>query len=115
MRHFATVYSHLHVNITTRFLRCDPNVIGAVNYVEEATKFYSNPTAWLDKEYPMSTKTDLPTHLICFDSLEPHISTFLATRGYEKWLKLYHGHFVPPRVGNYLLVFNRTMNLNFLY
>lgn len=69
--HLTPLYSHLHVNITTRFLHCDPNLTNAVGYVEESTKFYNNPMAWLDNEYPMSTKTELPTHVICFDLLEP--------------------------------------------
>lgn len=70
---------------------------------------------WLDKEYPLSEKIVLPTHLVCFDVLEPLIEKFLTTRGYKKWLEIFHGDFVPARVGNYVIVYNKTAPLSYQY
>lgn len=107
------VFSHLHINIPTRFLHCNPNLTNDKNYVEEATSFYKNPAEWLEKEYSTNdTSIALPTHIICFNTLVPLIKHFLISRNYENWLQLYHGNFVPPKVGNYLLVFNRTTHQN---
>lgn len=100
--------SHLHLNITTRFLHCDPDFSGNSEYMEESVKFYNNPMNWLEKEYPDPYTRKNPTHIICFDTLEPTINKFLKMRGYKKWIELYHGTFVPPKVGNYLLIYQRT-------
>lgn len=103
------IFSHLHTNIPTRFLRCDPNLQNEANYVEESVEFYRNPSLWLEKEYSFGhQRKPFPSHIICFNSLVPAIKNFLNSNHYEQWLQLYHGDFVPPKTGNYLLVFNRT-------
>ena len=112
---YSNICSHLHVNITARFLRCDPNFEKKSYYLEESTRFYKNPMIWLDREYPLSDKTILPTHLICFDVLVPFIETFLTTRGYKKWLQIFHGDFVPRRIGHYIIIYNKTAPSNFQY
>ncbi|KAK7604082.1 hypothetical protein V9T40_004355 [Parthenolecanium corni] len=107
--HLTPLYSHLHTNIPTRFLRCDPNLKNDANYVEESVEFYRNPSLWLEKEYSFGQRRrPLPSHIICFTSLVPIIKNFLNSNHYELWLQLYHGDFVPPKTGNHLLVFNRT-------
>lgn len=38
--HSTPYYSHIHANVTMRFLRCEPNLRKAENYVDEADQFY---------------------------------------------------------------------------
>ena len=65
--HSTPLYSHIHTNITTRFLHCEPNLSGSTNYTEEADQFYADPVKWLEANLQSSTK---PTHLVMFDVLE---------------------------------------------
>ena len=100
--------SHLHLNITTRFLHCDPDFTNNAKYIEESVRFYRNPLLWLEKEYPQEVELANPTHIICFDVLLPTIKKFLDSRRYMETVRLFHGVLVPPKVGNYLLIFERT-------
>lgn len=71
-------YSHIHINVTTRFLTCNPNLGNIQGYIDEADQFYTNPNAWLKQNYP---KDDLlPSHIICFEVLVPQISTDILSR-----------------------------------
>ncbi|XP_065203250.1 GPI mannosyltransferase 3 [Planococcus citri] len=106
--HQTPLYSHLHMNITTRFLHCDPDFTNNPRYTEESVQFYRNPLLWLQKEYPDEHSTENPTHIVCFDVLVPVIKKFLDSRRYQEMVKLYHGTLVPPKIGNYLMVFQRT-------
>lgn len=75
--HSTPMYSHLHVNVTTRFLTCEPNLENEnTTYMDEADVFYENPNKWLHAEYP-PTGT-LPSHIISFDILVPRISSILS-------------------------------------
>lgn len=38
--HSTPYYSHVHANVTMRFLRCEPNLRNVENYVDEADQFY---------------------------------------------------------------------------
>lgn len=73
---FLIYFSHLHVNVTTRFLTCVPNLSKVDDYVDEADSFYNNPPVWLRQNFP-PTGT-LPSHIIMFDVLEPHLSDILS-------------------------------------
>lgn len=64
------------MNVTTRFLTCEPDFSGRTDYVDEADRFYKNPSVWLRTEYPPNGT--LPTHIINFDSLIPSISDILS-------------------------------------
>lgn len=70
-------FSHLHVNVSARFLTCEPNFDKTVNnYIDEADQFYNNPSIWLRKNYPANGT--LPSHVICFDVLKPFISDLMS-------------------------------------
>uniref|UniRef100_A0A6I8QXS2 Mannosyltransferase n=1 Tax=Xenopus tropicalis TaxID=8364 RepID=A0A6I8QXS2_XENTR len=68
--HSIPFYSHVHCPIKMNFLECPPDLSDA--YVDEAELFYASPLAWLNAEF--YNKTLLPTHLIMFSVLEPHLS-----------------------------------------
>lgn len=70
------LFSHLHVNVTTRFLTCVPNLNEVDDYVDEADTFYNNPSAWLRVNYP--PKGTLPSHIIMFDVLAPQLGDILS-------------------------------------
>lgn len=75
---FFIFFSHIHINVTTRFLTCNPNLNNIQGYVDEADKFYENPNAWLRQHYPPNST--LPSHIICFDNLVPIIGNDILTR-----------------------------------
>lgn len=102
--HSTPLYSHLHINITTRFLTCEPNLEKKDNYVDEADLFYNNPSWWLQKHYHPSEL--LPSHVILFDSLEYRISDFL--RRYKPLRRIFHTKLPTERVGEYIIIHERV-------
>lgn len=79
--HSTPLYSHLHVNVSTRFLKCEPNLNSptsdeTVLYQDETESFYENPNKWLHIEYPPTGA--LPSHIISFDVLIPRLSSILS-------------------------------------
>merc|ERR1719427_1739690 len=53
--HSTPLYSHIHNNITVRFLHCTPNLKLDPNYREEADIFYEDAQSWLENTYPNQT------------------------------------------------------------
>ncbi|XP_050719571.1 GPI mannosyltransferase 3-like [Eriocheir sinensis] len=49
--HSTPYYSHLHLNITMRFLTCEPNLKGEEEYLDEADLFDNDPLTWMEREY----------------------------------------------------------------
>lgn len=51
--HSTPLYSHLHTNISTRFLTCDPYLapLPRSSYTDEAALFYQDPLRWLSEQY----------------------------------------------------------------
>lgn len=49
-----------------RFLTCHPNQTNG--YIEEAEKFYANPSEWLEMEV-VNNELYNPTHVVAFDVL----------------------------------------------
>ncbi|KYN29058.1 GPI mannosyltransferase 3 [Trachymyrmex cornetzi] len=77
--HSTPLYSHLHVNISIRFLTCEPNLSNTENYIDEADQFFANATVWLRDNYINNAKVMLPTYVIVFDKVASEISEFLRT------------------------------------
>ncbi|XP_055373326.1 GPI mannosyltransferase 3 [Condylostylus longicornis] len=107
--HSTPYYSHIHQNVTLRFLTCNPNIHMKQNYIDEAELFYRAPDRWLRSHIPSYPKTAMPTHVVLFDSLESKISDFLTN--YYLIDRIHHTDYADERVGNYVLVFERK-NLN---
>ncbi|XP_018315655.1 GPI mannosyltransferase 3 [Mycetomoellerius zeteki] len=77
--HSTPLYSHLHVNVSIRFLTCEPNLSNTENYIDEADQFFANATIWLRDNYINNVKVTLPTYVIAFDKVASEISEFLRT------------------------------------
>ncbi|XP_076260440.1 phosphatidylinositol glycan anchor biosynthesis class B [Rhynchophorus ferrugineus] len=104
--HSTPLYSHIHVNVTARFLTCNPNLNNISSYVDEADAFYHNPNAWLRNNYPPNS--NLPSHIICYDNLLPIIGSDVLTR-YKKIKEFFHTNFpVSSRMGRYVLLYERN-------
>lgn len=98
-------FSHLHVNATLRFLTCPPNLTGEENYIDEADKFYFNPSDWLLENPNWSTSN----YLVIFDSLLKSISKHLAEKDYDLVGNFFHADVVQGRVSQFVLVFQRNL------
>lgn len=99
--HSTPLYSHLHKNVTTRFLTCEPNLYNVSNYQDEADQFYNNPNEWLRSNYPPTGK--LPSHIIAFDSLLLSITDILSR--YKPIYKFFHTNMPSGRVGAFVYIF----------
>lgn len=67
--HSTPYFSHIHQNVTMRFLTCEPNLNNQNNYVDEADHFYNDPLAWYKFHIPVYPRSATPSHLILFDNL----------------------------------------------
>ncbi|XP_068143172.1 GPI mannosyltransferase 3 [Drosophila tropicalis] len=76
--HSTPYYSHIHENVTMRFLTCEPNLNNADNFKDEADRFFNSPVHWLKSHIPVHPPTARPTHVVLFDSLTNKISEFLT-------------------------------------
>ena len=54
------------MNISMRFLRCEPSL--QTGYVEEADLFYSNSSHWLNDNYS-SHLQPMPSHIVMYNGL----------------------------------------------
>lgn len=102
--HSTPLYSHLHANIKTRFLTCEPNfgLNQDENYKDEAEIFYENPNKWLHDEYPPTGA--LPSHIVCFDVLVPRLSSLLSR--YKLVYRFPHTNLpLTSRIGHNVVVY----------
>lgn len=97
--HSTPLYSHIHHNVSTRFLHCEPNLSGLEDYLEEADEFYADPAGWLDR------RETRPTLLVFFESLTSAVSNFL--KNYELCASFFHSHFPEGRIGANVVVYCR--------
>ncbi|XP_067130582.1 GPI mannosyltransferase 3 [Centruroides vittatus] len=108
--HSTPFYSHIHQNITMKFLTCEPDFLNQVDYLDEADVFYGNPTFWLAEKFGSgidveNNKIILPSHIVIFDLLFYHISEFLHYHNYDQCFKTFHTKFPHGRIGSYVKVF----------
>lgn len=108
--HSTPLYSHLHHNINTRILTCEPNLHNTLNYTDEGDVFFENPVQWLKDSYA-STKNgkQLPTHIVMFDVLSKQIQAFLTEGNYKNILSIFHTHFPFSRTGKYISVYTNNI------
>lgn len=95
--------SHLHVKAELQFLTCPPNLNHLKNYVDEADKFYDNPTDWFI-DNPSSSFTN---YLVFFDVLLDSISAHLGSNGFLLIGNFFHADIAQGRVGRRVLVFKK--------
>ncbi|XP_050069537.1 GPI mannosyltransferase 3 [Anopheles maculipalpis] len=103
--HSTPFYSHVHQNVTMRFLHCEPNLTEQPNYLDEADQFYANPMSWIRKNLPVHPISALPTHVVAFDVLEPEIKDFLSI--YKEKQSFFHTDYPAGRVGGNVKVYER--------
>ncbi|CAH1112261.1 unnamed protein product [Psylliodes chrysocephalus] len=102
--HSTPLYSHLHVNVSTRFLTCLPNFNNIDNYIDEADSFYENPNRWLISNYPPNGT--LPSHIICYDVLQQSITNILNR--YKLTHEIFHTSVpISSRIGRYVVIYKR--------
>lgn len=105
--HSTPYYSHIHQNVTLRFLTCEPNFKNEANYLDEADKFYESPMVWIRRNLPVHPINALPTHVILFDTLAPKISDFLSI--YNPKEILFHAdHLVHQHGGRNVIIYERV-------
>ncbi|XP_022184828.2 GPI mannosyltransferase 3 [Nilaparvata lugens] len=95
--HSTPLYSHLHVNVTTKFLTCEPNFQRDPVYKDEADLFFEYPSGWLHKNYPKIDDCSLPSHIIMFSNLKIWIDDFLSRYRYTLWKSVFHAHFTQGK------------------
>nr|XP_040219650.2 GPI mannosyltransferase 3 [Anopheles coluzzii] len=103
--HSTPFYSHVHQNVTMRFLHCEPNLSDQPNYLDEADQFYANPMGWVRKNLPVHPLSALPTHVVTFDVLEPQLKDFLSI--YQEKVSFFHTDYPTERVGGFVKVYER--------
>lgn len=103
--HSTPFYSHVHQNVSLRFLTCEPDFNGNANYADEADQFYAEPAAWLRSHLLIYPKSAVPTHAVLFDSLQPQITEFLSNYDLIETVK--HSEFADGRIGHNVLLFQR--------
>lgn len=109
--HSTPYYSHVHANISMRFLTCEPNFKNEPNYLDEADKFYEAPMKWIRANLPVHPVSALPTHVVVFDTLVPTISDFLSI--YKPVDVFFHSEYlVSPRGGKNVLLFERASQVS---
>ncbi|XP_030649969.1 GPI alpha-1,2-mannosyltransferase 3 [Chanos chanos] len=103
--HSTPFYSHVHCPVKLRFLECPPDLTGDKNYVDEADRFFADPSLWLKTTF--SNQSTLPSHLVFFDPLEKAISAFLDTNRFVKKDEIFHTHVPEGRVGRSIFIYER--------
>ncbi|KAK9501146.1 hypothetical protein O3M35_002241 [Rhynocoris fuscipes] len=99
-------YSHLHANITTRYLSCLPNLENESDYQDETERFYNNTAQWLNIEYTTLYPCTLPSHLVFFNSLK--IPKFLSVKNYTLHKEIFNNlHYSQPREGESIYIYRR--------
>ncbi|XP_039274501.2 GPI alpha-1,2-mannosyltransferase 3-like [Styela clava] len=103
--HTTPLYSHLHLNVTTRFLTCPPNLSGIKNYSDEADQFHSNPIEWLDNNiFSQKILADRPYWILLFDSLYDKLKAYDPLDNYNICATAFHTHVPEGRTGRFLYI-----------
>ncbi|CRK99265.1 CLUMA_CG012689, isoform A [Clunio marinus] len=106
--HSTPYYSHIHVNVTMRFLTCEPPLQNDnKKYIDESEKFYEAPMKWIRTHLPVHPITALPTHIVLYDTLLPKVNDFLSI---YKPIDLFFNsdHLVSSRSGRNILLYERV-------
>ncbi|XP_037030520.1 GPI mannosyltransferase 3 [Bradysia coprophila] len=105
--HSTPYFSHIHQNVSMRFLTCEPNFSQQDNYVDEADHFYKDPLAWYRFHIPVYPRTAMPTHLVMFDNLVEKLPEILVD--YQQIHAVPHADYpLTERIGNKVLVYERV-------
>lgn len=103
--HSTPWYSHVHQNVSMRFLTCEPNLTNKRFYVDEADKFFTYPKNWIQKNLLTQSKSNWPTHIVLFDNLKTKLNEFLGN--YTVIKKVYNSQLTAHRIGNNVLLYEK--------
>lgn len=103
--HSTPWYSHVHQNVSMRFLTCEPNLTNKRFYVDEADKFFTYPKNWIKRNLLTQSQSNWPTHIVLFDNLKTKINEFLEN--YKMIEELHHSEFTADRIGDNVLLFEK--------
>ncbi|XP_037933585.1 GPI mannosyltransferase 3 isoform X2 [Teleopsis dalmanni] len=103
--HSTPFYSHIHQNVTMRFLTCEPNLKDEKNYKDEADQFYESPVHWLRSHIPSYPRTAMPTHVVLYEPLAGKVNEFLLN--YKELYRIINAEYVQARTGKNILVYQR--------
>ncbi|XP_015907398.1 GPI mannosyltransferase 3 [Parasteatoda tepidariorum] len=106
--HSTPYYSHVHKNISMKFLTCEPNFEDSVNYKDEADEFFQDPSKWLTSFYELDSKKIYPSHIAMFDSLYDQVSIFLERHRYYLCFRTFHSHITENKRGKYVLLYCKS-------
>lgn len=98
--HSTPLYSYLHVNVSTKFLQCEPPL--SEMHFDESEQFFGNPNKWLNDNWDDNNK---PTHIAIFDTIQNSIISFLNNKGYKKSNEILHSIFIEKNNGRFILVY----------
>lgn len=109
--HASPLYSHIHENISTKFLTCLPNLDGVKNYADEQSQFYEDPAEWLHENMNVRNRgSPLPHHIIMFDTLYEQLGGRPELSDYSVCATSFHTHFPEDHYGKniHALCYNGT-------
>lgn len=75
---YIFISSHIHQNVTMRFLTCEPNLKQTPNYKDEAEQFFESPVHWLRSHIPSYPRSAKPSHVVLYETLADKIYEFLV-------------------------------------
>jgi len=84
--HSTPYYSHVHRNITMRFLDCSPSF--EPNYVDEADQFKADPALFLSTHYGKVEQH--PDYVAIFNKVLPQVSDFFSKYHYREVATFIH-------------------------
>ncbi|XP_028028265.1 GPI mannosyltransferase 3 [Bombyx mandarina] len=99
--HSTPLYSHIHKNITTRYLHCEPP-FNKPGETYESEAFFNNPLRWWRNEY---SSRQTPTLVVLFDTLKGRVENILS--GYRLLHEIPHTQFPEGEVGENVLVYQK--------
>jgi phosphatidylinositol glycan class B len=78
-------------------------------HVGEDERFMANPLSFLSTMFQGVNKSDLPSHIVLFSSLELEVHPFLNAHQYSLDKSFFHAHFTVDReLQAYVMVFTQT-------
>ncbi|XP_075161416.1 phosphatidylinositol glycan anchor biosynthesis class B isoform X2 [Haematobia irritans] len=103
--HSTPYYSHIHQNVTMRFLTCEPNLKQIPNYKDEAELFFDSPVHWLRSHIPSYPRSAKPTHVVLYEPLAEIINEFLLD--YKQLYRIDNAEYINSRTGKHILIYQR--------
>ncbi|XP_013111842.1 GPI mannosyltransferase 3 isoform X2 [Stomoxys calcitrans] len=103
--HSTPYYSHIHQNVSMRFLTCEPNLKQLPDYKDEADLFFESPIHWLRSHIPSYPRSAKPSHVVLYEPLAKTINDFLVD--YKQVCTIENAEYINSRTGKHILVYQR--------